>query len=156
MHELYASNQIKQLDRLLGLTDDHSKCVYCGDLATCWDHVVPHGFINVGATRYYNSGVAPSCQECNSLLSSQLFESLDMRLDWIAAKVRSRYKKLISSPDWEDSEIEELGPNLRRQMQKQIMSKLWIAGRIRYLDRGSFELWADLVKIDAIRSGTHK
>lgn len=149
MEDAYGHQQIKQIDRLLRQTDDHSRCVYCGDIATCWDHVVPQSFVSVSKDRQWEHGVAPSCQECNGILSNHLFDNLDDRLTHVLWRVKHKYAKLIAMPEWYDPELKELGPNLRRHITKHVALKKWIHSRMRFLDRGDFDLWLDLSRQDS-------
>ena len=61
-------------------------CVYCGDLATCQDHIVPYLYSGTSAKR--RGGVdpghtVPSCYTCNNALGSKLFKTWEERCHFI-------------------------------------------------------------------------
>lgn len=61
-------------------------CVYCGDLATCRDHIVPYLYSGTSTKRRsgFDPGrTVPACAICNSTLSSKLFQSWEERCHFI-------------------------------------------------------------------------
>jgi hypothetical protein len=127
---------IKEADAVKGSMSEPYACYYCGDPATCLDHVIPHSFLNdLGAARTYSSGVIPACAECNLLLGAAVFESLDERRRHVAWKVRVRYKKLLAEPEWSEREIMELGLAMRKDVRQAQERRRYILLRLAILDR---------------------
>lgn len=126
----------------LGTMPTQGFCVYCGDYATDWDHVVPHSFLTTCERRSYSSGVLPSCHWCNAHLSNGIFETLDERLHFVSGRFFSKHRKILSAPDWTEREIAELGPNLRSGVRQMAIEKQYLRARGVYLGRGVFDLWS--------------
>lgn len=97
------------------LLPDRLTRYYCGNPATCEDHVIPHSLLSRVDTRRtgYGTDTLPSCTECNSLLGSKVFDSLPDRKAYLAKQLRTRYRKELRAPTWTDSELADLGYNLR-------------------------------------------
>ena len=91
-------------------------CNYCGEPADTKDHVIPHTVLT-GAQRrggHHDLGeTVPCCRECNHLLGSKVFPSMEDRCHYVAGALRRRYSKLINAPAWTADELAELGPGLR-------------------------------------------
>jgi hypothetical protein len=52
--------------------------------------------------------VVPACKECNLLASDALFSTFEEKSIYIRNKLRKRYKKILSTPEWTSDEIKEL------------------------------------------------
>ena len=91
-------------------------CTYCGDIADSLDHVVPHSYARLNASdkRYYaKKYCVPCCRECNNLLGNKLFHTVWQRAEYLEKKYKSRYKKILSLPEWDAEDIQEMGHNMR-------------------------------------------
>jgi hypothetical protein len=102
-------------------------CYYCGETATCIDHVVPRAMLETLATleddyvsdvlaRFGRRMTVPSCRECNAILSSSYQDSLAKRKAECKRRLRARHRKLLAMPDWSEAELRELGSKLRSQV----------------------------------------
>jgi 5-methylcytosine-specific restriction endonuclease McrA len=60
-------------NRLLVLERDGNACRYCGDPATCVDHITPRA--HLGSDDPEN--LVAACHPCNSRVSSQYFDSFE-------------------------------------------------------------------------------
>ena len=87
-----------------------STCNYCDDISVARDHVIPR--VYSGVTSFAKKHVVPVCVECNSLLSSRVFDSMEERCAYLYKKVSHRHKKLLASPDWTKEELEDIGESL--------------------------------------------
>lgn len=146
---------IQEADLFLAMMPVHSRCVYCGDAAGHWDHVVPHSFIAVGARRTWNAGVLPACYRCNGILGNLIFDSLDERLGHVAKRMEAKHRKILRTPDWTDEEMAEISPNLRKGVIDMLAEKKDLAAKFRYLNRGTFRLWLDLYEQDVAAQYGH-
>lgn len=133
---------MKIKDQLLKFAD----CCYCGDIATCLDHVVPVSYSQKSGTRINDLTseekikklTVGCCTECNSLLSNHMFDSIASRAEYLSDQVAKRHKKLLKSPAWTDEELEELEGSLKvRVMAKQKLKELTIE-RLRHLNHMRF------------------
>src|SRR5262245_41797174 len=98
-------------------------CKYCGMPATSVDHVVPQSLLEVqrlamGAIDWRQMIQArfltvPCCHECNSVLGNRVYPTLADRKAAIKKRLRRKYARLLSSPRWVDSELDDLGPGMR-------------------------------------------
>ena len=111
-------------------------CFYCGLLATTIDHVIPRSLITrldpaeAHDARY--RWVVPACSECNSLLSDRIFDRLATRRVAAHEAIRRRYAKLLASPDWAPTELEDLGPTLRSHVERCQRLRELIRARLRW------------------------
>ena len=101
-------------------------CHYCGLPATDDDHVVPRSVIKtyesiadpelLQSLKRHRTLVVPSCRECNCLAGATIQKTLEDRKRFIKTKLKKRYRKVLSMPDWNDDEIAVLGPELRQHI----------------------------------------
>lgn len=63
-------------------------CYYCGEFATCIDHIVPAAY--GGSNNFDNLVLA--CAYCNALASDRVFDDVDEKRDYILRKRESRGK----------------------------------------------------------------
>lgn len=136
LYRLYL--KVRAINQML---DNREACFYCGDIATEEDHVIPHSFLHgLGAARTgYGTDTLPACRECNGMLGSLVFDTLEERLDELAFKTKTKYKQALSKPDWAERELNELTGNLRGQIRAQGLKKLWVEAKLDNLTRFSSE-----------------
>jgi hypothetical protein len=99
-------------------------CFYCGEPATDVEHVKPRSLVGERTIK------VKSCRECNLFASNLLFETMDEKRDYIHTRIKKKYNRVLSSPDWEDSEINELGINLKTEVIKWKTLKATIKNRL--------------------------
>lgn len=86
----------------------------------------------------------PCCRECNNLLGDSLTDDLIDREREVKAKLEARYKNHLRVGEWEDSEIDELGPNLRSTVRE---AKLQFDRTMARLDyAGGVNAWLEKVE----------
>jgi hypothetical protein len=117
-------------------------CAYCGDPAVGHDHIVPYAYAGRVPTESRNGGsdsgtTAPACAECNSLLGHRLILTVEGRRAYIARQLRKRYRKLITTPDWDPEEVSELGVTLRSSILTTLAEKAKALSRIQFAERTS-------------------
>jgi len=102
-------------------------CFYCGQKPDSQDHVIPWSFLHSDVNHTGSSeGIkTPACKNCNSLVSSLLFDSMSERVEYINKIIRKKYRKEIVSETWSADDIEQLKENLKtyiieKQRQKEI------------------------------------
>lgn len=105
-------------------------CTYCGVVSDTMDHVPP--LVIAEMTREAELTLAnlrkvPACRECNSTLSGARILTIKERREAIKEKIRKKYRKFLSMPQWDDDELEEVSP----EMAKYIMASLAIANHTR-------------------------
>lgn len=127
-------------------------CFYCGETATDEDHAIPHSLLHgIGHKRTgYETDTLPCCHECNGLLSSQVFNTLAERKDYLDKRLRQRYVGELKAPPWTDAELAELGDGLRSHAMAVHLTREAIARRLIYLSQAGLAL-ADTVT-DAARA----
>jgi len=113
-------------------------CYYCGDPADTIDHVVPRSLLRrlrdlddpeVTALMVHRNRImeVDCCRDCNSRLGSSYSRNLQERRNLLRARLRRRFKTLLSIPDWSDAELGRLGPSL----QQTVIARLVLRDRIR-------------------------
>jgi hypothetical protein len=132
-------------DRFVAGLATTSHCVYCGEPATCWDHVIPHSFDRLAdQNRQYSKGVVPSCSHCNGILGAVFCGTLDLRLEYLAQRVRAKYRKLLRGPAWTQAEIKALGRSLRDNVIAIMNERRRATRRLHFLERGSFDAFNEV------------
>jgi len=104
---------IQNLTQLPDDTSNFIPCYYCGAVATDREHVVPRQYIPNN-----NIMKVDSCKECNLLLGYTVQDSLQLRKDYLKEKLRIRYKKILTLPEWTEEELEEMEYNLRLHIEQ--------------------------------------
>ena len=114
--------------------ENHYTCFYCGEPGNQYDHQPPitrvSDYRSLGlATEKYIKVV--SCAECNGMASDYLSETILDRADFVDKKLKQKYKKIMLSPVWDETDIEQAQLRGRlRQSVKNHSNKL-----VRILDR---------------------
>lgn len=122
-----------------GNTEEIQRCTYCGMICDTVDHVIPQKVIRMIA----ESGLditdklmrnrilkVPACRECNSLLSSNFFDTLADKKRYLKHKLRKRYKKILEIPPWNKTELDEMGPGMRGYIYQNLTLQKLIKMRI--------------------------
>lgn len=110
-------------------------CAYCGVESTQYDHVPPLHYVSrlseeeiaAGDLRKY-----PSCNECNSALTGQLFLTLNERRAHILEFLRAKYRKFLRMPQWDEDELGELDTDMADDIRRHEKYSRWIKSRIGY------------------------
>ena len=112
----------------------HDYCTYCGDwFGEDKDHVILIAFKysgKRGTKSYRQDKNVPACRECNVLLGSKAFFTVQDRASFLAKKLANRYKALLYSQDWEDKDLQDLGHNLRGFIEQSRKMRQNVANRI--------------------------
>jgi len=65
------------------------ECIYCGDLATDRDHVIPCAYR--AAPRHYSNHTVPACADCNRKILRDLpYFTVFQRCEYVAKSLRER------------------------------------------------------------------
>lgn len=94
------------------------RCAYCGAPAESIDHTIPQSFSqsNWKAGIYFEMIAVSSCLDCNGRASDKLDATFRERQKRIMDSLRRDAGRLLASPEWEEDEINNLGPGLRAQI----------------------------------------
>lgn len=111
-------------------------CTYCGEIPTARDHVIPFSMLFPGETGGERRGIkTPACANCNAVLSSLYFSTFQARVYYVVMRIKSKNKSLLRLPEWKDTELDELSPQLRafvyrkRRMRQNVIDRLeWHQG----------------------------
>jgi ribosomal protein L40E len=112
-----------QLAPIVEFLRSTAMCAYCGEYATDVEHVVPR-------SSKLPTYTVPACSECNGFASGHLFPSFEAKAAYIQSKIRKRYQKLIRTPEWDESEIAELGYAMRQEVLAYSRARDWIRRRL--------------------------
>ena len=110
-------------------------CAYCQESAYTLDHVIPHTYVAKNSKQprtYSKSEVVPCCKECNNLLGSNLYFTIAERAGYLYTTYKKRYKKLLSMPEWDEDDIEELKNKLKKYVKASLKEKKRVQIRIDY------------------------
>lgn len=109
-------------------------CAYCGERYTDIEHLVPHSWFEKVSAKAgdYWTWLLPSCSECNSIASDQLFATPRNKREYVQKRLIARYDFAFISEQWTQEEIEELGPNLRQYVSANQAKAENIRERVKY------------------------
>lgn len=96
----------KQLADVIEFLRAKGLCIYCGEYGDEIEHVVPK------CTRLPTYTVL-ACKECNGIASVRLFPSFAEKQAYIITKLKKKYQKIITTPEWTEDELVEMGPGLQ-------------------------------------------
>ena len=111
-------------------------CVYCGLVASTVDHVVPRSYRSMIADWRKQEGwekipdTVPCCSQCNSIAGANIFASLKEKREYIKDRLRYKYRRLLASAFWNESEIQGLGKSLRSHIEKAERKKIIVLLRL--------------------------
>jgi len=115
--------------------DTDGKCIYCGDLAESDDHVPSLAdAYTYGADALIDSGrdlrVYPACLDCNSRLQGNTGLDILTRQEVILRRLQRLLGQFKA--DWDEDELDELGPSLRSAVEKQFILKRALTRRVQW------------------------
>lgn len=111
------------------------ECTYCGILANALDHIIPvsYDYVSRKNAKYSKELTVPCCNECNIILSDKWLPTIGERAGYLIEKYNSKYSKILSKPDWEDWEIEDLGGTLKMMVVSNMRKKKDIQERLSFM-----------------------
>jgi|SRR5215471_349074 len=119
----------------LDLTDVTS-CVYCGLTADSIDHIPPRSarqeIIHQGLILQYPFIEVDACRECNSALGARSLWTLRERKEYIKKFLRKKYKRLLRTSSWSDSQLGRMSPMMQRYILDSIKNKEIVERRLRH------------------------
>jgi len=89
---------------------EDSRCIYCGEPADSHDHFPP---------RYLTQDqgfLLPCCRSCNELAGISFPYVFWNRYWFVKEKIKRKYWAILTMPEWDEEDIEILGPNLRKEI----------------------------------------
>ncbi len=108
LHDMIVREQTALKD-IIAMCDETRSCFYCGELGTEKEHVIPRRFD-------VETWIVKSCKECNTMAGGEPFASVVDKLKYIRERRAKRYSKLLKMPEWDASELKEMGLNLRKSI----------------------------------------
>jgi hypothetical protein len=129
------------MTNVAGLGNIHlHDCAYCGLTAQCRDHVIPQAYEGVGqhetgyGTGWKRDKVVPACSECNCLLGRRWLPSVAERAAFLAQKLRVRHEEALNFPNWNEDDLEDMSPRMRKQIRAKIQRRDLLKARIAFAD----------------------
>lgn len=86
-------------------------CIYCGMGDESWEHWPPRSFTHRGM-------LLPCCLECNCMAGARSPINFRDRVKIVKDGIRTKYKKALKMPNWDDEELEEMSYSMRCDIQK--------------------------------------
>ena len=103
-------------------------CVYCGELATTKDHLLPRSY--TGEAERLLIPTVPACIECNSTLNDIFMPDVIERREYLKNKYRKKYKNLLKIIWYSDEDLMEFGPQLRTVLMDLMQGHITLMGRL--------------------------
>lgn len=117
-------------------------CFYCGEPGNDCDHVIPHTFLSNGPRNFERGIYTTACRDCNVVLGSSYFESLDDRLKHLQKRLEHRLRHALAYPDWKEYEIKEMGERMQVEIKERLLNKRLANQRVSWQSSFEFqELW---------------
>jgi hypothetical protein len=94
----------------------------------------------------------PSCRECNSWLSSKSLRSLSERAAYVRSKLWAKMTARDKFVHWDEEELEEMGPNLRREIRAYDRRAIMLRARHSWatdVAAGRKAMWREDATVDA-------
>lgn len=113
-------------------------CAYCGDPADTIDHTVPSWFAE-GNTRLIERCQlfkVASCLDCNVRAGGKVDQTFIRRKRRIALNLRKKHRLILGVADWEESEIQKLGPGMRQYVLSGVRLRKHLMVRLELLESG--------------------
>ena len=98
-------------------------CVYCGIPSSGWDHIPP--LVHIERMREAGAEIeaiprkVPACGECNVLLNDVLLTTIQARRYELKRRLRDKYRRIVSMPEWDEDELAELSNDDAREYIRQ-------------------------------------
>jgi hypothetical protein len=124
------------------------RCVYCHDLAFHRHHF-KESVANTGKKRKKpkKKDTVPTCVECNVLIGAanpEYQECCYILYD----KVAARHKDILSMPNWDEDDMEELSGHLKRKIKASMTYKRMIGERLsNLLTNAQSNMTNDMLKL---------
>jgi hypothetical protein len=103
----------------------------------------------MGEQERYPFFTVPACKECNSaILGAKPYWTLVERFAFVAKRLKERHHDILHMPDWNEEEIEELGPGMRRMVTSGLRKRARMRSRVEWADLRAAEgaIWDELAK----------
>lgn len=109
-------------------------CTYCGLVADTIDHVPPTSIrpilIELKLNEQYPFMTVRSCRECNSTLGDRAYWTIEQRREYIASRLKRRYRKYLELPEWSQKELDALEYTLRQSVLHGLAVKALVLKRL--------------------------
>lgn len=109
---------------------DFPTCIYCGEPPEQREHVLPKSQTWKFQGNYL-SFIVPSCTECNYIAGAKLFRTFGDKTKYIHNHLRKKYRKELNTT-WSQSELDDLGPSLRSDVERSIRIKKCVEKRLKW------------------------
>ncbi len=124
----YRKRNEHKYTRALFNTGDEQICSYCGDPASTKDHVLPLVWADTQLEGQHI--IVPACVECNAMAGGKKFVDIYEKLCWLHKRIRTKYANILSTPDWDERELEEMEIVLRGYVENSLNLKARIHERL--------------------------
>jgi siroheme synthase (precorrin-2 oxidase/ferrochelatase) len=107
-------------------------CTYCGVLSDTTDHVPARSIraaIREHLPNRYVEVEVPACLECNSAIGARGL-TLVQRREIAKRAIEKKYRQILALPAWNENELDELGPELHKDVECHAVVKKWVKDRL--------------------------
>ena len=139
---------------------DGLDCIYCGDRATCRDHVVPFSYDSIAertAADFPHTNIVPACNNCNVTLGNIFIVSIAERAAYLHKTLETKNKKIISQPEWSKEDMKHLTGSLKKTITALAVKRNIIKERLSHMENMSKnhtlnpkDYWEIMLEEDAI------
>lgn len=115
-------------------------CVYCGDVYTDQDHLLPRTWTGKG--QRYITPTVPACGQCNRILSDHFIPRIHERAAHILHKLRTKYRRELSIKKWEAEELKDMSYKLRLKVEAAEEIRNALRSRVEVLECGGLPYYS--------------
>jgi hypothetical protein len=113
---------------------EQNNCIYCGGTGELQrEHVIPASYIGYRSYDSDRQWIVTACRTCNQLAGSKVFFSIPEKSKYILSRYKIKFKKVLSTPFWNESELRELDYTLRKSVEAGVEAKALLNLRLKHL-----------------------
>lgn len=105
-------------------------CFYCGVYGNHKDHINPKSYS--GKDWFLGVEYVYACNECNATLNNKILD-LPNRILFLIEKYTFKYRLETAAIAWDEDEVGELGPSLRKRIKRGLAIRRRAEERVIYL-----------------------
>lgn len=112
-------------------------CIYCGNRATCRDHVIPFSYDSIAdrtAADFPHTNIVPACVSCNTTLGNIFITSIAERSAYLYKTLETKNKKILSQPEWTKEDMKHLTGSLRKTITALAFKRNIIKERLSHME----------------------
>ena len=110
-------------------------CTYCGYVGPVErDHVISAAYLGHRTFDSNHQWLVPACETCNKLAGSKVFFSIAGKAEYLAARYKRHFAKVLDTPFWTEEELNDMDYNFRVMIEGSMLANSILSRRLRHLE----------------------